>query len=403
MSTSDLCIIPSLLLIIPYLVTKNLGEYGFSRRVWIAVSLGGMAWVLLSCCHDILITHLGLVESDSKRYEGWAYTNVVEKLGQGDYSAVLRSFFSPGRWFYVSLQGLIYYFTGATSHSIMAINSFMAFWGSLTLSRLIYSFSVGSVKHRTILLFFLVFTPSVVFWSSCNLKEGLMYWSICTIYSLVIRSGSNMRFQQYCLLFSGIFIGTLLRPHIIAAWILSVLLIKSFDRKFWRNGIILFALFILLAGVTNEDFESVNIEENIKMANRQKDRLIQKGDDSTFDYGERGPIYVISGAVNIAFRPFPWCIKDFKTLFASLEIWTISIGIIIGWVTMSWSTMKSSLQKPSVRVALLVCIPIFFFFTFLPNEGLIARQRIMVFPALLVLFATPILQRHSAKGIAGSA
>lgn len=397
MSISDFFIIFSLLLFIPYLVTKSLGEYGFCRRVLIAVCLGGMAWVLLSCVHDILITRLELVESDANIYEGLAYTNIMGKLEQGDYSSVLESLFSPGKLFYVSLQGLIYYFTGATPHSMIAINSFMAFWGSLMLSRLIYSFSGRSVRYRTILLFFIVFTPSVVFWSSSNLKEGLMYWSICIIYSLVVQCAPNIRFQQYCLLLSGIFIGSLLRPHIIALWVLSVLLVKLVDRRFWRNGIILLAVFIFFGGVTNKIIKSINIKDKINFANSRKDLMVQRGGGSTFDYGESGPIHFVSGAVNIAFRPFPWRVKNLKTLLASLEIWTMSIGIIIGWVTIPWNMMKNSLREPSVRAALLVCVPIFFFFTFLPNEGLIARQRIMVFPALLVLFATPILQRRAQR------
>ncbi len=39
-------------------------------------------------------------------------------------------------------------------------------------------------------------------------------------------------------------------------------------------------------------------------------------------------------------------------------------------------------------------IPFFAFFTYTVNEGLIVRQRIQLYPALLVLLATPILQRR---------
>ena len=51
-------------------------------------------------------------------------------------------------------------------------------------------------------------------------------------------------------------------------------------------------------------------------------------------------------------------------------------------------------RNPSVWVACLVCIPFFAFFTYTVNEGLIARQRVQLVPALLVLLATPILQRR---------
>ena len=53
-------------------------------------------------------------------------------------------------------------------------------------------------------------------------------------------------------------------------------------------------------------------------------------------------------------------------------------------------------RNPAIWVACLVCIPFFAFFTYTVNEGLLARQRIQMYPALLVLLATPILLRQRA-------
>ena len=56
---------------------------------------------------------------------------------------------------------------------------------------------------------------------------------------------------------------------------------------------------------------------------------------------------------------------------------------------------KAILRIPSIWVAILVSGPFFLFFTYTVNEGLIARQRIQLFPALLVLLGTAILQRRA--------
>ena len=60
---------------------------------------------------------------------------------------------------------------------------------------------------------------------------------------------------------------------------------------------------------------------------------------------------------------------------------------------MSNEEWRRIFRNPAIWVACLVCIPFFAFFTYTVNEGLIVRQRIQLYPALLVLLATPILQR----------
>jgi len=59
--------------------------------------------------------------------------------------------------------------------------------------------------------------------------------------------------------------------------------------------------------------------------------------------------------------------------------------------------LKSTLGNPLIQLAVLVLIPFSLLFTYFPNEGLIARQRVQLFPALLVLFAMPILQRKAQR------
>ena len=165
-----------------------------------------------------------MVESDSLEFEQFAYKNTVKNLEQGNYSFVLRWFFCSGRRFYVTFQGLIYYFTGATPYSMMAINAFMAFWGSLTLTRLIYSYRQLSKPEakKNFILFFLIFTPSVVFWTSNNLKEALLYWAICQIVSMITLMGHRNKIKKYIIFLIGVFIGGLLRPHIIVIWVVCV-------------------------------------------------------------------------------------------------------------------------------------------------------------------------------------
>ena len=131
--------------------------------------------------------------------------------------------------------------------------------------------------------------------------------------------------------------------------------------------------------------------------------LISRGMAATFDYGEGGPIFILSGAKNTLFRPALWSVRNARSLLAALEIWTISVGIIWLWLRMTKNEWISNLRNPAVYCAILVLIPFFMIITYFPNEGLIARNRVQVFPALLVLFATPILLRGAQSGKGHSA
>jgi len=399
MSVGDVCIISSLILFVPKIVKDNLARYGFSQKLLIGVALGGIAWICFSIFHDIVYEILGIRGTDFLEYKYAAYKYAAKNLATGNYTGIVASLFSAGKGFYATYQGLVYYFTGATGYTITAINAFMAFWGSLTLCRIIYS-SIGyTPSEESVFPIILIFVPSVVFWTSSNLKEGLMYWAICQVFGLVREDGQDANVGQLSLFAAGAVVGSLLRPHLIAIWIFCVVLIKYLRPGFWRYGVFFLLMafgFIILVGGKKGVINYVINGKIFEKARSQTEIIIRRGDDSTFDYGERGPIPIISGAINTMFRPFLWKANKVRSVVAGLEIWSLSLGIMIVWFGMGFSKLKRVLRNPSIWVALLVCIPFFGFFTILPNEGLICRQRIQLYPALLALVAIPILNRRGS-------
>ena len=392
---SDVIIIATVILLIPKLVEKHLRGVGFGRKLRMIIMIGGVFWILLSCGHGVVYSVLGVKEGDSRIYERYS-KRVVQSLQSGDYGLNLRKLHdSVGRSFYEEYQGLVYYLTGGTVASILAINAFVAFWGGLVLTRLIYSFPSAQISEKSILPFFLIFMPSVVFWSSANIKEALMYWSICQVYSLAGFVSSRKQLLRMLLWFIiGAYIGLHLRSHIMVICIGCVIAVKMFDPRFWKYGVLLLLISpLVISHVTNQITFS-SFEQNIIQAERRMKNLVARNRASTFDYGKTGPVPVLSGLKNAQFRPALWPVPNLRSLLSALEIWTISLSIIFLWLRMTNREWRSILRNPSIWVALLVLIPFWIFFTYTPNEGLIARQRIQLFPALLVLFATPILQRR---------
>ena len=388
---ADFAITTGLILIMPKLVEKHLLQFGFSREMRMIVILGGVIWIFFSCC-------FGITGSDADQYEQWGKELVSSMIEEGDYTNLVNRLLKGGNSSYSSYQGIIYYVFGTTVISVLAINGFMAFWGSLTLVWAIYSFYPVVSSKGIVLPLFLIFTPSVVFWSSGNLKEALLYWSVCQVLAFVMPSKSRKQlWYRFSLFLSGGFIGMLLRPHTALIWFLTVFIIQMTQLKFWKYGICI----IILVFLFNAHIHEINININLKswratisQAEYLMDGLIKRGKASTFDYGKSGPIPVVSGVINAFFRPFIWRTEKLIRFFASVEIWTISLGILFLWGKMTKSEWKSILRNPIIQIAILVLIPFSFLFSYFPNEGLIARQRIQLFPALLVLFATPILQRR---------
>ena len=390
MTLGDMAITTGLILFIPKLVEKHLLRLEFSPGMRTLVMYGGATWIFFSCS-------FGMTASDANSLwdmgKVWSY-----KLELKDYATVVNGLLGGGNSSYSAFVGIIYYALDITKMAMLAINAFMAFWGSLSLARTIYSIFPEDLSKKVVLPLFLIFTPSVVFWSSGNLKEALLYWAVCQILAFALPSRSRKQFAYNLSLFLlGGFIGTLLRPHTALIWIIAVFLLKITQPRFWKYGICIILLAFLYNAHIHEIRTNISLsspKETLRKAEFLMEGLIRRGKSSTFDYGEGGPIPVVSGAVNAFFRPFIWQVNKLSVCLGSLEIWTISLGILFLWGRMTKSEWKSILRNPVVQISILVLLPFCFLFSYFPNEGLISRQRLQLIPALLVLFATPILQRR---------
>ena len=400
MAVADIILMFILILSVPALVEKYLAGLQFKRSLRMMIILSGILWIIYSCAHELFYPILGVVEGDAKTFATRWYPSIVHDIESQKYGNLLGRFLTPGRWFYVTYQSLIYYFTGATTISILGINSFMAFWGSLTLTRAIYCFLPRTSYKTTLLPFFLIFTPSVVFWSSTNLKEALMFWAICQVFAFAVPNSLQKRVVETFVLFAfGALLGSLLRPHVIIPWVLSVLLIKLFEFGFSKNSIgLLFVISIAFLPIA-EHFSPKVLDAKIKYLERNMVQIIERGErcsfnNSTFDYGASGPVPIFSGLKSLLFRPYFWQAKKMRFLLSALEIWVLSFLIVFCWIRMRRNEIVAVLYAPLTQVAILVIFPFCWLLTYFPNEGLIVRQRVQVIPALLVLLALPILHRR---------
>ena len=411
MTLPDIFIIAMLILIIPKLVEKYLSGYCFSRVLRVTIIIGGVLWIIFSVNNELIGHSLGVRTDDWEGIALGSMSNadsiyeVIVKAGESD---------DYGRKFYIFYQSILYVF-GATIASVLAINAFLAFWGGLTLTRLVYEYGPTSSPRKDLLPLVLIFMPSVVFWCSTNLKEALMYWSICQVFAFLMPVSSRRQFLYNLLMFMlGTIVGFYLRSHIIIPWIGCVLLLKMVQPRFFWCIFICFLVLLVAVNFKIEHFQKFTsriptINSTIHEGKQYMESFIKRRDihesmgleGSTFDYGKREPMLIFDGLINCFCRPFFWKLTNFRSLLSSIEIWILNSIIAYLWIRMRESEWKGIIRKPPIWVAFLVCIPFFLFFTYTVNEGLIVRQRVQMFPALLVLLATPILQRRAHKAEIG--
>jgi len=176
-----------------------------------------------------------------------------------------------------------------------------------------------------------------------------------------------------------------------------------FQRRYWRYLVVMLLMFLLISPKVFQVVKELSLMKVIEIGELKIEQFnIRKHLSSqghywanirtTFDYGEGGPIPILHGGINTLFRPFFWRAENVRDWLCSLEIWFISLGMFFSWARMGRTEWRLILRNRATLVAVLVCIPFFFFFTYMVNEGILARQRVQVFPALLVLFAMPLVQ-----------
>ena len=99
------------------------------------------------------------------------------------------------------------------------------------------------------------------------------------------------------------------------------------------------------------------------------------------------PLGVPAAIVTVLFRPFPWEASSLQALATSLE----SI-FLLGLIAISWRRLRAGgadLKNPYLVFSLVYALLFVWAFSRFGNFGIIARQRVLVLPFVLILAALP--------------
>ena len=411
MNAIDLLFASLLAASVPVVVGYYLKRPGFSTEFRSKVILGGVLWVLYCLVSDQLLYLIFCTRADAGCHE-YVAMSMAETMRAGDWDKI-REYLRPGNQIYHAYVALVFYLTGATVLTINIINGYLAFLGGLVLARHFrgcwMDFWGGklpggrlsglfNIRKNAWLFLLIIFFPSVIFWTSANLKEGMMYWAICTVFSRIrpAMGGVWGFFSPSAVI--AVTLGGLLRPHVMVAWAVAVASVGLFQRGSRSYALlILISLPLLASSFRVQTDVDLMAGQGLSYAYGHLATLAQykAGSDVEFEGGK--PIFFLSGVVATFFRPFPWNVHSFRMAFSSVETWLTTLFMISIWIRMKGFERLSMLKMPEIRVALVACVLFCIFLSFLPNDGLMVRQRVQVVPALLALLVLPYLKRYVGR------
>jgi len=346
------------------------------------ITILAVCWLAMVVLKVVVLDTM-LPPMDGVRHEYWA-REIAEELQHGQFD-LAREFTAPGNRGYRLIEGVFYAVTNSPQVVVYAINGLFAFMGLLRLlAALCTGYRLQRIPVPDVLLTFLL--PSVIFWTTCNLKEGVMLWSICEILRYAVLSMSDDCPRPSFPMFAS-FLGLLFRPHIGVALLASLAFGLSLKGKQIFVPVICVCGILLGGGILSFlKPDLVKSMVNSGMTETLNEHYLERNSLGGSAIGGT-PIPFVSGGILLLFRPFPREVANASQALAGIEIWFVTGLAALLWLR-SYN-LNAMLRDPFTltTLALLVCAA--FFFSYMYNMGLMVRQRAQFMPVLLVLCFIP--------------
>ena len=338
---------------------------------------------------------------DATMYHEWG-VEVAEALRHDIWSVdVGRDATSTG--FIRLFTGYLYVLIGATKLGGFLFYSWLGFWGTYFFYR---AFRIGfpaGDHHRYAAL--ILFLPSMLFWPSSIGKEAWMTLAL----GLSAYGASKLLRQQHGavpLLAVGLWATAIVRSHmavlIFGAIVVAYLLRRS-RRPTTTAPVIKFAgILVLLVASTfvfgrfEEQFDVQGVSgESVDAVLSRTEAQTNTG-RSTFETDRsRSLLDLPSAAVAVLFRPFPFEATSGQRLLASLE------GVFLMVLVLRSRRRFRGLpgvvfRVPYVALAVTYTVGVIFAFSTIGNFGILARQRVQLFPFAMLVLALPAPEPHDA-------
>ena len=296
-----------------------------------------------------------------------------------------------------AISGVVFALFGSSTLGGFVVFSWLGFLG-LLLFFMAFRLAVpeGDAFRYGLLLFFL---PSLVFWPSSIGKEAWVLLCLGLAAYGAARLSAGRRGGSALLAVGALGAG-LVRPHIAVLILLAATAGYLLGQRRTRSGavaspVLRVALGVVLAafcyvavgqaaaffGVEETDTEGVTavIDDTAAQTNTGGSSFEAPRVDSVLDLPR--------ATVTVLFRPFPWEAGNLQALVSSAE-GLVLLGLFYLGRRRLYA-LPRHLRNPYVVASLAYCVFFIIAFSSFGNFGILVRQRVQVFPFVLVLLALP--------------
>jgi hypothetical protein len=338
--------------------------------------------------------------SDSARYAREA-TPIADQLREGVFTFD-TGIPLIGTGFVIVLTGIVYAVTGPTLIGGFLVFGWLSFWGQYLFYRAFRTGFPNGDHYRYGVLVFLL--PSILFWPSSIGKDA---WMLLTLGMAAYGAARLLERQRGAVpwLAAGTGGAALVRPHVAmlvyAALLVGYALRRRPDRLTALGPVksIITVVVLAVAGLLvlrqvsaflgTDPFGDGSIDQTL--TNTQQ-RTSGAGSDYTVP-AVGSPLRLPIGVVTVLFRPFPFEAHNVASLIASVE----SLGLL-ALFAVSLSRLRAALRSArrhsSIVFSLVYTLLFCFAFSSFANFGILTRERVQVFPFVLVLLAAPKVPRR---------
>ncbi|PWL32313.1 hypothetical protein [uncultured Roseivirga sp.] len=280
-------------------------------------------------------------------------------------------------------------FVGESFRGTWLLYSSLCLIGLFYFAKVFYR-AYGGVEYKTY-LYLLVFYPSLWFWTANVSKDTWMVFGVAVFLTGMV---SKNRKQSIYVMVFGLFWCYLVRPQlaaILAFALAGAYFIGSLKKLTFKN------VFVLILAVVGAFYflSVVGVEDVTEVTDFAQDTQRKSSYGGSEISVSDGPLKFVQAPVNILLRPFPWEVGGFLQIISFFDIYFI-------WYLAfkNWRSVKRSFSM--IRKDRLIAFCFIFIGLFavgaglaLVNLGLIARQRIILYPFMFM-----IIYAYSDKRVA---
>ncbi len=313
-----------------------------------------------------------------------------------------------GTGFIDDLTGLIYTVMGPSRLGGFLVYAFIGYWG-LVLFHRAARIGLPSLDERRYAML-LYFMPALVFWPSSIGKEAVMMLAIgCAAFGAA--RVLERRRNGLLPLAAGVGLTYQVRPHVAFVLMVALAVAILFRRRLNQRPpifgpvgrlisvVVLAAVASLALAKAVDRFLPSAVDHDITEAGE----LLDRAESGTADGGSEiarttptSPLDYPNAAFTVLFRPTLLEVNSVGETLAALETTIVLVLAVTSWRRLK-SIPRMILSEPYLLFAIVYTVIFTFAWSAFANFGALVRQRVQVWPFVLILLSLPAIT-ESASG-----